>query len=64
MEKYVNNYYELRLKLVANQTIKGNIFMIDYEFTSPSATATVILGVSSNGKTAWKTQDGTILKEL
>lgn len=64
MEKYVKNYYELRLKLVANETIKDNVFMIDYEFSSPSAAADVILGVSSNGQTAWKTQDGIMLKDL
>lgn len=64
MEKYVKNYYELRIKLVANETIKDGKFMIDYEFSSPSAAADVILGCSSNGQTAWKTQDGIMLKDL
>ena len=39
-------------------------FTKDSEFTSPSAAAVVIHGGSANGMIAWKTKDGTSLKEL
>lgn len=40
------------------------VFTKDVEFSSPSAAAVVIHGGSANGLTAWKTADGTSLKEL
>jgi hypothetical protein len=40
------------------------VFMKDCEFTSPSAAAVVIHGGNANGLTAWKTKDGTTLKQL
>jgi hypothetical protein len=39
-------------------------FARDIEFSSPSAAASVVRGGNSNGLTAWKTNDGTTLKEL
>ena len=39
-------------------------FTKDVEFSSPSAAAVVIHGGSANGLTAWKTADGTTLKQL
>jgi len=39
-------------------------FKKDVEFSSPSAAAVVIHGGSANGLTAWKTADGTTLKQL
>ena len=39
-------------------------FTRDVQFTSPSAAAAVIHGGSANGLVAWKTKDGTSLKEL
>ena len=40
------------------------VFTKDVEFSSPSAAAVVIHGGSANGLTAWKTADGTSLKQL
>ena len=57
-----------RRKLVADGIlIKAGGFLEftrDAEFTSPSAAAAVVHGGSANGLTAWKTKDGTSLKEL
>ncbi len=39
-------------------------FTKDVEFSSPSAAAVVIHGGSANGLTAWKTENGTTLKQL
>lgn len=57
-------YYELRLQLENEEVIKDRIFQKDYEFSSPSAAATVIQGRNSNGNLDWKTSDGKNLKEL
>jgi uncharacterized protein DUF4357 len=40
------------------------VFTKNVEFTSPSAAAAVIHGGSANGLIAWKTKDGTTLKQL
>ena len=40
------------------------VFTKDVQFTSPSAAAAVIHGGSANGLVAWKTKDGTQLKQL
>lgn len=36
----------------------------DYEFSSPSTAAAVLIGASVNGRDWWKTSDGTTLKQL
>jgi hypothetical protein len=36
----------------------------DYEFSSPSTAAAVLIGASVNGRDWWKTADGTTLKQL
>lgn len=57
-----------RKQFVANKTLVEKngllVFTKDAEFTSPSAAAVVIHGGSANGLTAWKTKDGTSLKQL
>jgi hypothetical protein len=57
-----------RKQLMADGTLvqKGGylFFTKDSEFSSPSAAAAVIHGGSANGLLAWKTKDGTSLKEL
>jgi len=40
------------------------VFTKDAEFSSPSAAAAVIHGGSANGLIAWKTENGTSLKQL
>ena len=57
------NYYKLRLQLEADGIISGRKFARDYEFRSPSAASTVILGHPSNGNADWKTEDGRKLKD-
>ncbi len=39
-------------------------FTQDYRFNSPSTAAGVVIGGNSNGRIAWKTQDGRTLKQL
>lgn len=57
-------YYKLRLRLEADGTIVDRVFQSDYEFASPSAASTVVLGHTSNGNSDWKTEDGTKLKDI
>jgi hypothetical protein len=49
---------------VTQQTDQGFVFTQDYLFASPSTAAGVILGRASNGRTEWRTADGTTLKQL
>jgi hypothetical protein len=39
-------------------------FTEDYEFSSPSTAAAVLVGASANGRDFWKTREGVTLKEL
>ncbi len=43
--------------------VKGK-FILDYEFTSPSAAGAVILGYNINGRDHWKTKDGKTVNQL
>ncbi|CAN5423888.1 GIY-YIG nuclease family protein [soil metagenome] len=58
----------LREKLLKEGTLQPNgsalVFTKDVQFSSPSAAAVVIHGGSANGLIAWRTQNGTTLKEL
>jgi len=60
--------FNLRANLIKDGVLldKHNhyIFSQDYVFDSPSAAAAMILGRSANGRTEWKTADGTTLKAL
>ena len=58
------HYNELRLQLENDGIISGKIFQRNYEFSSPSAASTVVLGQSSNGKEDWKTEYGVKLKDI
>ena len=57
-----------RKKLISDGTLVTKdgflSFTKDAEFSSPSAAAVVIHGGSANGLTAWKSKDGTSLKQL
>lgn len=57
-------YFKLRKKLESDGTIVDGVFEKDYEFNSPSAASSVIVGSSSNGTVDWKTDLGVKLKEL
>ena len=47
------SYYILNRKLKETGVIEDRRFTVDYEFNSPSAAASVILGRSANGKKEW-----------
>jgi hypothetical protein len=43
---------------------EGVFFSMDYEFSSPSTAAAMILGRNANGHTEWKTEDGVTIREF
>ena len=57
-------YDKLRDRLENDGTIVNGIFTCDYEFTSPSAAASVVTGRPSNGRLEWIAADGRSLKEI
>lgn len=64
METYGKTYYKLRNALIEDGTIKNGAFTRDYEFTSPTGAATVVLGYVGADLKTWKTADGVSLKDL
>ncbi len=58
----------LRAELVDRKVLvpEGDalVFTQDYRFSSPSMASCVLVGGSSNGRTAWKTAKGKTLKEI
>ena len=63
-----SNVGDMRERLVLRKIFdpKGDQYLLtqDYTFNSPSLAAAVMMGRSANGRTEWKTKDGTTLKEL
>lgn len=65
-----NQYYAFRNrpKLIEQGILKQEweflVFTKDYTFKSPSAASMIVLGRSSNWRTAWKNKDGTTLDEM
>lgn len=55
---------ELREHCKQNNEIKDGILTKDYLFKSPSYAASFVLGMTTNGKTDWKTEGGISLKNL
>ncbi len=68
LQEHFPNVCELRAQLVKSGVLVEDgdklRFAQDYTFTSPSMASGVVLGRSSNGRTAWATDSGTTLKEL
>lgn len=64
MEVHAKSMYKLRNAMEQEGIISDSVFSRDYEFTSPSAASTVVLGRSSNGNVDWKTKDGVKLKDV
>lgn len=64
MEVHAKSMFKLRSVMEKEGIISKSIFARDYEFTSPSAASTVVLGRSSNGNVDWKSADGIKLKDL
>ena len=55
---------DLREELIHKSIIKDFEFTEDYIFSSPSLSASFVMGRSANGLTEWKTSDGRILKSI
>ena len=55
---------ELKTKGILIPDGKHLIFSTDFEFSSPSAAASVIRGGQSNGLTSWKDESGKTLKRI
>lgn len=57
----------IRQKLIDNKAIikteKGLVFAKDYEFSSPSTAAAILMGRNANGLKEWKLKNGKTLKE-
>lgn len=59
-----SGYGPLRDKLEKSQIISAGVFSKNYEFTSPSAAASVVSGSPANGRDYWITADGKKLKDI
>ncbi len=67
VQSYPKSFMQIRKKLQNNGVIKEKnnklIFIEDFEFTSPSTAAAIVMGRNANGLTEWKLKNGTTLKE-
>ena len=61
-------YRRLRKRLTESNVIaeqeKSIIFSVDYEFSSPSAAASILVGYPMNGRISWADKNGRTLKEI
>lgn len=55
---------ELKERCKQNNEIKDGVLTRNYLFKSPSYAASFVLGMTTNGKVDWKTEDGTSLKMI
>ena len=60
------NYNLLRQTLAEQKVVDFTTgkFLVNYEFSSPSAAGAVVLGYNVNGRDAWKTKDGKTINQL
>ena len=58
------SYYELRMRLERDGTIRDGVLQFDHKFRSASEASAVILGRSSNGYDDWRTENGTKLGDI
>lgn len=67
VESMQKSLINIRLKLIENKTIikteKGLVFDKDYEFSSPSTAAAIVMGRNANGLKEWKLKNGKTLRE-
>ena len=59
-----DKYYLLRRRLIESKIIKNGTFVSNYEFSSLSAAAAVILGRSTNGRIEWLNEDNVAYADL
>lgn len=64
MEVHAKSMFNLRNAMIKEGIIVDSMFTRDYEFTSPSAASTVVLGRSSNGNVDWRSKDGIKMKDF
>ncbi|WEG37125.1 DUF4357 domain-containing protein [Amygdalobacter nucleatus] len=55
---------ELRERCKQNKEIIDGVLTKNYLFNSPSYAASFVLGMTTNGRTDWKMEDGTTPKDL
>lgn len=55
---------KLREKIKKNKEIVDNKLTKNYLFQSPSYAASFVIGMTTNGRTSWKTKEGVTLKTL
>lgn len=48
----------------SQEYVNNDVFVKDYTCKSPSMAATIILGINTNGRKAWKNENGKSMKEL
>ena len=64
---FADYYAALRRELVSTGVLVTrdgkDVFAVDHVFSSPSAAAQIVLGISANGRIHWKLADGTTLKD-
>lgn len=63
-EDKLKRYGDIRKKLEEKGIVENHLFVNDYEFTSPTQAASVILGYCVSGNAAWKNKKGINLKEM
>ncbi|SFD85939.1 GIY-YIG nuclease family protein [Thermophagus xiamenensis] len=65
---YPKPFEQIRNNLINRGTLKREneklILTEDYEFSSPSTAASIVMGRNANGLTEWKFKDGTTLKDF
>ena len=60
----LDNYRELRDRLIDDGVIKQGVFKEDYTFSSISAAASVVCGRTANGWTEWTNDQGVTYQEM
>jgi len=67
VNSYTDSLKKLREKIINEEVVKEKngkfIFTQDYEFSSPSTAAAIVMGRNANGLVEWKLSNGKTLKE-
>ena len=68
VQSYSKAFNQIRKNLINQGKLKKEndklILVEDYEFSSPSTAAAIVMGRNANGLTEWKLKDGTTLKDF
>jgi len=67
VQSFSQPFRQMRDKLIEKGIIRKYeekfVLTTDYEFSSPSAAAAIVMGRNANGLTEWKLKNGTTLKD-